>query len=85
MQPPIRSPGRNLSDPNPIGIAADATQPLLQSDAYKELANKLAWAIGSTYRVPYANVRTAARRAALRLAQDLVAAQGYPIHIGYPK
>jgi len=57
----------------------------LQSEAYKELIGKLAWAIGSTYRAPYANTRTEARDWARVLAAATVNKHGYPANIGYPK
>jgi len=68
-----------------LGIPAQECQPALQSDAYKEMVNKLAWAIGSCYDRPYNNTRTDARLAAIQLATGLVMAHGYPRKIAYPK
>jgi len=68
-----------------LGIPVADTQPLLQADAFKELVNKLAWTLGSTYRVSYNNARTPARLLAIALAKLVVADSGYPAQIGYPK
>ncbi len=68
-----------------LGIPASASQPLLQQDAFKELVNKFAWVLGSTYRVPYNNVRTPARQFAIVLAQHTQRKHGYPAQLGYPK
>ena len=68
-----------------LGIPAFEAQPLLQSAAFKELVNKLAWCLGSSYRVPYTNVRTLARQWALELASRTITEHGYPSMIGYPK
>lgn len=66
----------------PIGIPALETHSLSQSHAWSELVNKLAWAIGSTYRVSYRNPRGGARLSALSLAGDVLKDHGYP---GYLK
>lgn len=72
--------------PNPrLGIPASAAQAALQSDAYKELVNKLAWCLGSSYRVPYTNVRTLARRWAIELARKTFLEHGFPSSIAYPE
>jgi len=68
-----------------MGIPAAQAQPLLQQDSFKELVNKLAWVLGSTYRVPYSNVRTPARQMAITLARVTIADHGYPSQIGFPK
>ena len=68
-------------DSQPLGIPAARTHPGLQTDAYKEIINKIAWAIGSSYRVPYRNARTGARYVAIGLARDLVGDHGYPRHL----
>ena len=65
----------------PLGIPSTNVPPLLQTDGFKELVNKLAWAMGSTYRVPYANSRTPARALAIRVASHLIDTQGYPAHL----
>lgn len=68
-----------------LGIPASEAQAALQSDAYKELVNKLAWALGSSYRMPYTNMRTLARVWACDLAKQTIIEHGYPSAIGYPK
>lgn len=50
----------------------------LQTDSFKEMVNKLAWALGSTYRVPYGNQSTLAREYALKMAQAVIRDHGYP-------
>lgn len=61
-----------------IGLPPVETQIQLQTDAYKELANKLAWVLGSTFRVPYANIRCPARAVANRFAAAVIKECGYP-------
>ena len=77
--------GSTIADPNrpqdPLGVRAADTIPSLQTEAFKEIINKVAWAIGSSYRVPYRNPRTGARLLAITVASDLVSDQGYPRHV----
>jgi len=61
-----------------LGVPASSTQPALQQDVFKELVNKLAWALGSTYRQPYGNRRSPVRTEAQKLATQLILAHGYP-------
>lgn len=61
-----------------LGIPTHATQPLLQTDVFKELVNKFAWALGSTYRLTYAGKRSNVRIAAQQLATSIIQAEGYP-------
>lgn len=67
--------------PGTLGIPAYLTHMALQTDAFKELVNKLCWALGSTYRLPYGNTRTDVRQYALVIAKFLITDQGYPQHI----
>lgn len=67
--------------PSAFGIPASQTHPTLQTDAYKEIVNKIAWCLGSVYRVPYAGKRTAVRVYAERIAQAVVRDHGYPLKI----
>jgi len=69
----------------PFGLPATETQPALQTDAYKEIVNKLAWCLGSVYRVPYAGKRTAVRIYAERMARAVVRDHGYPRKIAKSK
>lgn len=68
-----------------LGLDGKDTQVALQSDVYKELINKLAWVIGSTYNAPYNNTRTQARATAIEVAGVLITTHGWPNKIGYPK
>jgi len=84
---PVSDPPRPVS-PMPdhvssarLGVPAYLTSPQLQSDAFKELVNKLAWAVGSTYRMQYGNARSNTRQIAVRLAKSLITDEGYPGHI----
>lgn len=65
----------------PAGIEASETHIKLQSAAWAELVNKLAWAIGSTYRVPYKNPKAGVRVSALSLAHVVLNDHGYPSHL----
>jgi len=67
--------------PSPLGVNASATHEALQADCYKELINKLAWAIGSTFRTPFSNSRTPTRQLARKLASTLIVEHGYPERI----
>lgn len=70
--------------PDAFGIPATETLSTLQSDAFKELVNKLAWAIGSTFQTPYAGTRTVCRTYVRYLAADIIRDQGYPRKIAIP-
>jgi len=67
--------------PEPIGVPASETHLALQTDAFKELINKLAWALGSTYRTPYNNTLSPTRQLAIKVAHYVLAGQGYPSKI----
>ncbi len=60
-----------------LGIPANETQPALQSEFYKQLIGKLAWAIGSSYGAPYSNNNCLARLHARDLAFQVVTEHGY--------
>ncbi len=73
-----------LAHPAPssaFGVPAHQTHPALQTDVYQEIVNKLAWCLGSVYRVPYSGKRTAVRIYAERIAQAVVRDHGYPVKI----
>jgi len=75
----------NSDKPNKLlGLPAAQVQPQLTQDAYKELINKLAWCLGSTYRLPYRNRKCAVRLLAVSLARAVVVEHGYPASIGFP-
>jgi len=81
LDPHPSTPPYSLS----LGIPVADTIPILQSPAFKELVNKLAWAIGTTYDVPYTNTRCQARIRAVTLANMVLIGHGYPRSCGYPK
>lgn len=64
-----------------LGVPAELTQVALQTDVFKELVNKLSWALGSTYRRSYANNRQRARQIAIKIATRLIDQEGYPQQI----
>jgi len=70
-----------LEDNESIGVPIEDTHPALQTDVYKELINKFAWVIGSTYRAPYRNKLTQTRKLAAELAKIVIDSAGYPRHI----
>lgn len=61
-----------------FGIPASETQKALEVDCFKELVNKIGWAVGSTYGKPYANRMNAARQIATALAMVVVGEHGWP-------
>lgn len=67
-----------LGVPEPLGVPAPTTVVGFQTEVFKELINKFAWALGSTYRVAYSNQGTAARKLAVVIAKHVVERQGYP-------
>jgi len=66
---------------DPLGTPPLETHLALQTDCAKELVNKIAWVLGSTYRVPYANMRTDARQYAWRIVKKVLEDNGYPSKI----
>jgi len=68
-------------DPDPLGVHVSLTHEALQTDCFKELINKIAWALGSTYRTPFSNTSTATRILARQMATSVVRTQGYPAKI----
>lgn len=74
--PPAPSPADT-----PLGLPATATIIGLQTDVVKELVNKIAWSLGSTYRASYASMRTPARAYAWRIVKAIIDDHGYPAKI----
>lgn len=64
-----------------LGVAPAQTHPALQTEVYKELINKLAWVLGSTYRRPYSSARSPSRTYAVKMAQAILRDHGYPVKI----
>lgn len=74
---PVPPLGDSLVD-QPMGIAPRDAQIALQQDIVKELVNKIAWVLGSTYRTNYSNMRTPARAYAWRIVKKVIEDHGYP-------
>jgi len=66
------------ADGEGMGIPTSETQPSLQTEAFKELVNKLSWAIGSTFRSSYSSPKSPARELAVRVAKRIMELHGYP-------
>lgn len=64
--------------PGLLGVPSAETVIGFQTEVFKELINKFAWALGSTYRQAYSNQRTPVRQLAIAIAKHVVAKQGYP-------
>lgn len=75
--PTAATPGEALVA-RPFGLPSQETQVDLRSYVYKELINKIAWALGSTYRVNYSNVKMPARQYANRIAGKVISDHGFP-------
>jgi len=79
--PPATAGGPSSLSDEPLGLPPQDTQLALQTDVAKELVNKIAWVLGSAYRVPYSNMRTPARQYAWRIVKKVIEDHGYPSKI----
>jgi len=61
-----------------LGIPAYEAQLALQTDACKELVNKISWVLGTTYRRNYSNMKTVARAEAWEIVKQIIRNHGYP-------
>lgn len=61
-----------------LGVPPHEAQIGLQQDTCKEMVNKLAWVLGSTYRRNYSNMKAPARAYAWRLVVQILKDHGYP-------
>lgn len=82
-QPLLGREGQSAVKPTSLaevgfGILPIDTHPQLQQDVVKELVNKVAWVLGSTYRVPYSNTRSPARDYAWKIVRAVLRDNGYP-------
>lgn len=77
----VRLPMPLATESTRIGIAAHLTDPPLQQQVFKELINKFAWALGSTYRLSYSQRRSNVRLLAQALAKTIIENEGYPLAI----
>jgi len=78
VTPTNKTAPESQGTPGLLGIPGKDTLVAFQTEVFKELINKLSWALGSTYRRPYSNQRTEVRQLAIAIAKHLVATQGYP-------
>ena len=77
ITPPLDK-GDLLHKPEPLGIPPGEAQLALQQDTCKEMVNKIAWVLGSTYRRNYSNMKTPARAYAWRIVKQVIKDHGYP-------
>jgi len=66
----------------PLGIPPVQTQDALKADHYKELINKVAWALGSAYDASYSNINQPARRYAQSVVGAIIRDHGFPRKLG---
>lgn len=81
---PLSDAPKRLSVHAPLGYPPSETQAALQQEVYKELVNKFAWVLGSTYRRNYSNRRSVARVAAQYLVGLTIREHGFPESILKP-
>lgn len=72
------SKARVLEVADQLGVPPSDTHPGLQTDVFKELVNKIAWVLGSTYRKPYSTARNPVRSYAVKVATAILRDHGYP-------
>ena len=84
VSPPRPSGPTKIGDPNapdhfgyPPGSGEGLASGQEQTDCAKELANKISWVLGSTYRLPYSNKKGPVYRFAQLAALAIIRAQGY--------
>lgn len=80
VQLPLPEP-KDPPEPPPegaFGIPSAEAQESQRAEIYKELINKFAWVLGSTYRVNYSNTRMPARMYAQRIVGKVIADHGFP-------
>lgn len=63
---------------DPFGVAGATVGPKVQSDVFKELINKLAWVLGSTYAMGYTHKDTHLKDYARMCAHAILRDHGYP-------
>jgi len=62
----------------PLGIGPESVDHKLHEAIWREAINKMCWAIGTLYRVPYSATNSPARSAGVELARLLFKTYGYP-------
>ncbi len=78
QEDPPKTTARRNPLPEPLGLPEGETQLALQQDICKEMVNKIAWVLGSTYRRNYSNMKTPAREYAWRIVKQVIKDHGYP-------
>ncbi len=78
----VLEPLQSLLLPTAMGLTVAQTHSALQADIVKEIANKLAWVLGSVYRVPYNNRGSVPRGYAWLMTKAILRDHGYPRKIG---
>jgi len=71
-------PEGSLQTGEPLGIPPHEAQLALHTDVCKEMVNKIAWVLGTTYRRSYSNRRTIARQLAWQIVKQVIEDHGYP-------
>lgn len=66
---------------DPLGIGVRQVLPEDTAHVYKELTNKISWALGSTYRNQYHGKTSKVRLAAWELVKKIIRDHGYPKHL----
>lgn len=70
-----------LQSEMPLGVSVSEVSPSVVLDVFRELTNKIAWAVGTTYQRPYNNRRCPAREMAWTVAKHIVEQHGYPANL----
>jgi len=84
LTPPLPPAGGDNLSPHELrlGIPPGDTQDALKADHYKELINKIAWSLGSSYDQSYSNINQPARKYAQRIVGAIVRDHGFPRKLG---
>jgi len=61
-----------------LGVPPADTQDALKADHYKELINKIAWALGSAYDRDYSRINLPTRKYAHELVASIIRDHGFP-------
>jgi len=78
---PVKEAPAPEEGPELLGVPPRDTVVGFQTEVFKELINKFAWALGSTYRQPYSNQRSPTRQLAIAMAKHIIEKQGYPLYM----
>jgi len=75
---PSLPPRSNTLQDLPLGIPPADTQDALKADHYKELINKVAWALGTAYGCGYSSINQPSRKYAQRIVGAIIRDHGFP-------